>query len=168
MWNLILLILFVGALGVITFYLFHKKDEPHLILFPCVAMLILLGALISLMVHIHKNKIKIRANELYEIHESLENLNSEPKYVDKIKMPVYYINLEKSTSRNDFIQAQLKKYGIQGNRIGAIYGKDLVFERDTIQLSDDKDIEFINTFTNSTPGELGCTLSHIKAIYTAF
>ena len=167
MWNLILLILFIGAIGVITFYLFHKKDEPNLLFFPCVVMLILLGALISLMVHIRKNQIKELFNELYDVHESLENLNSESEYVDKIKMPVYYINLEKSTSRNDFIQTQLQKYGIQGNRVGAIYGKDLVFERDTIQLSDDKNIEFINTFT-ATPGELGCTLSHIKAIYTAF
>ena len=168
MWNLILLILFIGTIGVITFYLFHKKDEPHLMFFPCVLMLILLGALISLMVHIHRNKIESRANELYEIHESLENINSEPKRVDKIKMPVYYINLEKSTSRNDFIQTQLQKYGIQGKRIGAIYGKDLVFEGDTIQLTDDKTINFINTFTSTTPGVLGCTLSHIKAIYTAF
>ncbi len=95
MWNLILLILFVGTIGVITFYLFHKKDEPHLMFFPCVVMLILLVASISLMVSMHGNKIESRANELYEIHESLENINSEPMYVDKIKMPVYYINIEK-------------------------------------------------------------------------
>jgi len=168
MWNFILLILFFGITVVISFNSFHKKENIALLSIIFVTIL----SIIILTTPITPSK-EILMNELYNLHEKIVNLNDESiragsKYTDKIKMPVYYINLEKSTERNEFIQTQMKKYGIQGNRIGGIYGKDLVFEKDTIQLTDDKNIEFINTFTSASPGELGCTLSHIKAIYTAF
>ena len=146
--------------------MFHNKNEQNLVYFPYIVLLILL-CITSILLWTNTN-INNRSNELYELHNTIEKLNEDEIYKDKIKMPVYYINLKKSTDRKAFIEAQLQKYDIKAHHIEGIYGKDLIFERDTIQLSHNKSIEFINTFTTATPGELGCTLSHIKAIYTSF
>ena len=123
---------------------------------------------------------KNSTHELHELHEFIiSRSNDHPTVVDKINIPVYYINLEKSIDRNKFIQDQFKKYDIQGTRIDGIYGKNLAFQGDVIKLRDGKNVKFVNTFTSkngvwktgdydNSPGELGCTLSHIKAIYNAY
>ncbi len=38
---------------------------------------------------------------------------------------VYYINLDKSTNRRDFMEDQFKKLNIPITRISATYGKEL-------------------------------------------
>ena len=38
---------------------------------------------------------------------------------------IYYINLDKSTKRREFMEDQFKKLNISASRISAIYGKEL-------------------------------------------
>lgn len=73
-----------------------------------------------------------------------------------IDVPVYYINLQRSQDRNKFMLKQLKKYSVTNyTRVDAIDGKHI-------------EVEYINEFSNLTPSEIGCTLSHIKAIHQAY
>jgi GR25 family glycosyltransferase involved in LPS biosynthesis len=72
-------------------------------------------------------------------------------------IPIYYINLENSTLRNERIIKMFDMHKITNyKRIEAIYGKNL--DLDTLNLE--------NRAIN--PNVLGCTLSHIKAIKQAF
>lgn len=83
---------------------------------------------------------------------------------DKINFPILYINLEQNTHRNESILNEFNKHNIKNfKRIDAVYGKNYNFKKDDIG-----DFKFINNFKNFSKSELGCTLSHIKAIKYAY
>jgi len=90
-----------------------------------------------------------------------------------LNLPMYYINLEKSKDRDKEMMSQQKEHNLPLQRINGVNGND--FESTTngeITLNSFKKINFINKFEdvageNSKP-VLGCTLSHLKAIYAAF
>ena len=71
--------------------------------------------------------------------------------------PVYWINLETSKNRKNHMITELNKLNIKHFRINAIDGKKLT----------DFDIS-PKTMKNNTLGEIGCALSHLKAIKTSF
>lgn len=71
-------------------------------------------------------------------------------------IPIYWINLARSEDRKNNFENQLKLYKIQNDkRIEGIDGE-------SIQLND------YNVKKDLTKYELGCTLSHIKAIKTTY
>jgi len=71
--------------------------------------------------------------------------------------PVYWINLEKNTNRQTHMIKELNKLNVKHLRISAIDGKKLT----NINIS-------YKTIENNTLGEIGCALSHLKAIETSF
>ena len=86
-------------------------------------------------------------------------------FKDKINFPILYINLEQNKDRNENILNEFKKHKIKNfKRIDAVYGKKYKFKGDNIG-----DFKFINNFDKKfSNSELGCTLSHIKAIKYAY
>lgn len=77
--------------------------------------------------------------------------------------PVYYINLDSDTNKNQFILDQVKYFGSQNDnihRISAIDARKKVPTR--------LDGHFIQSNLKLSNPEMGCLLSHIKAIITAY
>ena len=89
---------------------------------------------------------------------------------NNFKIPMYYINLEKSKDRNDAMLKQKKKYNLPLERVDAVNGYILEnTKNDSFFITPCQKINFLNMFpdiVNIKP-LIGCTLSHIKAIYTA-
>lgn len=77
--------------------------------------------------------------------------------------PVYYINLDTATTRNEFMRSQFDYYGCghNTNRVQAVDGRG----SDAIVDLDGKAV--VNRLRLSNR-ELACTLSHIRAIATAY
>ena len=87
-----------------------------------------------------------------------------PKLLKKCEIPVYFINLDRSNERRKNLELELNKYFTNHHRVKAIDGHLLqsdIFKNKTelfeYDLSDFKD-------DGNNPGEIGCLLSHIKAI----
>jgi GR25 family glycosyltransferase involved in LPS biosynthesis len=73
------------------------------------------------------------------------------------KIPIYWINLERSPSRKSIMENQFIQYNITNHqRIEGIDGKNLEFSA------------YKDKCENITVYELACTLSHLKAIETAY
>ena len=72
----------------------------------------------------------------------------------RIKTPIYFINIDKHKDRRVFTENQLM---VLSNRYVRIKGIDVM----------NTSIKYNNSYTLS-PSELGCTLSHIDAIQTAY
>lgn len=91
---------------------------------------------------------------------------------DKIgDIPLYYINLNRNPDRRRYMEDQIRLYNIKNQeRIEAIDGQKFL-DRDLdggiVRLSK-KYVQFFNNYSKYSLGELGCTLSHILAIRTAY
>lgn len=93
------------------------------------------------------------------IYDKFKNLN----------FSIYFINLDKSIDRLQNIYDEIKLFNIKNiHRISAINGKEINFSTDNIQLNNHTNILYKNFDKKLTKGELGCTLSHIKAIYNSY
>ena len=72
---------------------------------------------------------------------------------------VYYINLDKSTKRRDFMEDQFKKLDIPISRISATYGKEL--NNDLLKREKRKH-HILAHFPMPNDGEIGICLTHFK------
>lgn len=72
---------------------------------------------------------------------------------------VYYINLNKSTKRRDFMEDQFKKLAIPISRISATYGKEL--DNDLLKREKRKH-HILAHFPMPNDGEIGICLTHFK------
>jgi len=90
---------------------------------------------------------------------------------DNIDIPLFYINLDRSPDRKKFMEDQFKKYNVSSHtRVDAIDSKLLEFKSvsgKNVFISPCK-ITCINNYNNMTNSEIACTLSHLKAIFTAY
>jgi GR25 family glycosyltransferase involved in LPS biosynthesis len=92
--------------------------------------------------------------------------------INQIDIPIYYINLDKSPERDEFMKNQFKRYGIKNyKRVQAINGTNIkqsikqFAKKHTYKVNG---ISFWNNYTNLKHNELACTLSHLNAIRTAY
>src|SRR5439155_442477 len=96
-------------------------------------------------------ELKSKLNFISQINTFRTQINS------NIDLPVYYINLDRSPERNEHMQTQLQKFKVkEWKRIQGIEGPN------------DPSIIYTNDFKDMTPGEIGCSLSHLRAIKTAY
>ena len=83
-------------------------------------------------------------------------------------IPIYFINLERSKSRKQFILNQIEEYNIKNTHfIKAIDGKDILKLGDNYYSASD-DFYFYSESKNTSMSEYGCTLSHVKAMMKAY
>lgn len=95
------------------------------------------------------------------------NTKIEHKVVSRIKYPVYYINLQSNIERNKYMNTQLKKYAQKFERIEGVNGKNIVKDAKCNMSGKIDDINYKTSY-KLTPSEIGCTLSHLKAIKRAY
>lgn len=91
--------------------------------------------------------------------------NSNQLYEKKFNnIPIYYINLNRSYNRRNFMENQFDLYNIPFTRIEAVDGKKLSLKDGFI---DDR-FNYKTNYTIKNIYELACTLSHLKTILTSY
>lgn len=116
---------------------------------------------------ISESKLKLN---MTNVLNHLDNIQGHPYY---LPFPIYYINMDKHTDRNTFMYNQLKNINNVGyTRIPGVNGNLINnTSTDTILYNQDQNINSSLTFNTNyklTKTEIGCTLSHIIAIQTAY
>lgn len=104
---------------------------------------------------------KQRTEKLLDTYDQIDKSWSK-SYID---LPIYVINLDRSTDRWTFIIRQAQQYNLidKIKHISAIDGEKI----QDGQIIDDG-IIYKSKYNNLTDGETGCTFAHIKAIYNAW
>ena len=97
----------------------------------------------------------------------ISSYKTKKAHKNKIDIPMYYINMDQSQDRKDHFENQLSLYNLDATRITGIVGKKLELRNGKIPFSSDKEIIYYNNY-NCSKAELGCLMSHLKAIYTAY
>jgi glycosyl transferase, family 25 len=75
-------------------------------------------------------------------------------------MKVYFINLDRSQDRRKHIESNLRKLGVDAERVSAIDGKTLTKEYISEVYNEKKCLK--KHRKKLTPNEIGCALSHLK------
>lgn len=136
------------------------------------AIVIIFAVIISLLMWgTHKSSPK-KAEMLNIIHSTLASQQDINMARRLSNLPVYYINLDRSTDRRKFIETQLHKYKIpHTTRIPGIDAKKMTNLKSGVYKHDWGDISYtvknFLDYSEYSPGELGCTLSHLLAIQRA-
>lgn len=132
-------------------------------------VLLLLVVIVIIVITVY-NPISFPSNPIPEAPFSIESFNNYHHLLmqkdsgDRIKIPILYINLDDNSKRRNFIEEQFKKYRITNyQRISGILGKKYNITGDILQ----DGTRFVNEYPISN-SELGCTLSHLIAIRTAY
>lgn len=87
-----------------------------------------------------------------------------PQKSCKIDYPIYYINMDKNPNRMERIEKSLSSIGANYKRIRGFNGyKIRNNDHDTVD-----GIEFFNSYTSLTKGEIGCLVSHLITIQEAW
>lgn len=113
---------------------------------------------------IENYKIDIKNDKTKYYKDLVKTFPNDKTYKDMLNnIPIYIINLDRSKDRHKFMKDQMKDYTITNYRfISAVDGKKIKKRENNIY--DYEDISFLNNDDTVTNGELGCTLSHLKAI----
>ncbi|GHB73468.1 hypothetical protein GCM10008107_23670 [Psychrosphaera saromensis] len=76
-----------------------------------------------------------------------------------MKFKVFLINLDKSTDRLELCKKELEKFGVEFERVAAVYGKDLSQQQVDDVYNADNNYKLYKK--SLSLGEIGCYLSHI-------
>lgn len=124
---------------------------------------IVIGLLIIIFTYIYKNKKKETYNktELSLFQNNLTRFKIESKPFD---YPIYYINMDKDTDRKQETENELRKISNNVHRVSGVNGRKIK----NIFMDNVDGISFYNEYNRMSLPEMGCLLSHIKAIHTAY
>ncbi len=86
------------------------------------------------------------------------------KTTNRVKYPVYYINMDKNVDRKIETIKQLSKIADKITRIPGVNGSKI----NNLHTDNVDGLLFRNEYMKMTKPEIGCLLAHIKAIHTAF
>lgn len=103
-------------------------------------------------------------NSISIMKHNIELYNKINGTLCKINHPIYYINMDKDIKRRDFMEGQLRIIANKYKRIAGINGTILPH----INYGKIGEIEYYNYYSATTDKELGCILSHLLAILTAY
>lgn len=116
---------------------------------------------------------------LKELLERIQDLLQEKRFSLKkhtrnfglIDVPVFYINLSRSTSRDAFMRSQFEAFDVpQFHRCEAIDGQQHItnIESGRLNIDTEDSLTYENFNKGLSSAELACTLSHIMAIKRAY
>lgn len=111
----------------------------------------------------NQNNVRERATLFKTIYTHID-LNAQKVKKMLKDFPIYYINLDRIKVRRDFMEEQVKKYGVKMTRISAVDGLDLDWESGMAN-----EIPYENHYDKSYKmAELACTLSHLYTIKKSY
>ena len=132
-----------------------------LLIVSIVILIILLILVISFFCFRCYNKVQIEkySDDMKKLETNFYNSKH-----DRLKIPILYINLDRSKDRKKLMEKQLPLVSDNYQRVSAIDGKKI----DNIESGAVNNIKYFNEYTNLSPAELACTMSHIKSIKIAY
>ena len=113
---------------------------------------------------IENHKKDINKSNLEHMIENINLYNNINQCGYNLDYPMFYINMEKNTRRRKYMESQLEKISKKYYRVNAFNGYEIKNkEHDIVD-----NTEFINSYKKLSKPEIGCTVSHILAIKTAY
>lgn len=128
-------------------------------------MILYISLLISIFLLFILLSEKFKIIDFFTLNEKLEKIKINTKDLPTvvIEYPIFYINMDKDKDRQEYMEKQLSNITREHYRIAGVNGHKINnTESDTVD-----GLTFKNKY-NLTKSEIGCTLSHIKAITTAY
>lgn len=99
-----------------------------------------------------------------KILQAKNKLSTFPRKTCKIDYPIYYINMDKNPDRKDSIERALSSIDANYKRVKGFNGYKIIdINHDTVD-----GFEFFNSYSMLTKGEIGCLMSHLITIQTAW
>lgn len=150
----------------------HTK-KTMLLLIIVILIFSVLMVIVGVTFHIKRREDFINSIDLQAAHESLikrYKLQGNTGATWLSDVPIYYINLDRHSDRRDFMESQKQLYGLSTmQRVPGVDARDLDMGRPTFDLGGwSRRVVVENGFKSFSPAEIACTLSHVKAIHTAF
>ena len=118
---------------------------------------------------IHSDNKKKNIPKFKKYMYTIDNISPQYKHIQRVVSGVsfYYINLNKSTDRNNYITSQSQHLRLTNiYRIEGVYGHNII--NNTYTFSNGRKLFIKSDHHYHSKSELGCVLSHIVAIYTAY
>jgi len=131
-------------------------------------LLILIGIIFYLVVttlrfNILKNKFRKNIQKINNV-----SINRKYKIKKNLDIPIYYINLDRSTKRRKYFEEFIQEHDIKNiSRVEAMDGKDI--NTNIYTFSNGEKIKFnIDDFTDCDTKELSTTISHLMAMKKSY